>query len=109
MEACDAFRTGIAFNLVNDVAMQRRSFKQEERDVVVHDINLYFASPIGALRAEAGKLGQQDINLIFCTLLGLDQDLIADIMCTSRSNMRSIKSRLKSKISADSFSLYFKE
>lgn len=107
-EACDAFRTGIAFNLVNDVALQKRSFRQEERDVVFHDINLYFAAPIAALRAEA-KLGQQDINLIFCTLLGFDQDLTADIMCTSRSNMRSIKSRLKSKISAESFALYFKE
>jgi hypothetical protein len=109
MEACEAFRTGIAFNLVNDVALQKRSFRQEERDVVVHDINLYFANPIAALRAEAGRLGQQDINLIFCTLLGFDQELVADIMCTSRSNMRSIKSRLKSKISADTFSLYFKE
>lgn len=109
MEACEAFRTGIAFNLVNDVALQKRSFRQEERDVVIHDINLYFANPIAALRAEAGKLGQQDINFIFCTLLGFDQDLTADIMCTSRSNMRSIKSRLKSKISADTFSLYFKE
>ena len=76
---------------------------------MVHDINLYFASPIAALRAEAGKLGQQEINLIFCTLLGFDQDLTADIMCTSRSNLRGIKSRLKSKISADTFSLYFKE
>lgn len=109
MEACEAFRTGIAFSLVNDVALQKRSFRQEERDVVVHDINLYFANPIAALRAEAVKLGQQDINFIFCTLLGFDQDLIADIMCTSRSNMRSIKSRLKSKISAESFALYFKE
>lgn len=109
MEACEAFRTGIAFNLVNDVALQKRSFRQEERDVVVHDINLYFANPIAALRAEAGKIGQQDINLIFCTLLGFDQELVADIMCTSRSNMRSIKSRLKSKISAETFSLYFKE
>ena len=109
MEASEAFRTGIAFNLVNDVALQKRSFRQEERDVVVHDINLYFAGPIAALRAEAGKIGQQDINLIFCTLLGFDQELIADIMCTSRSNMRSIKSRLKSKISAETFSLYFKE
>ena len=109
MEACEAFRTGIAFNLVNDVALQKRSFRQEERDVVVHDINLYFANPIAVLRAEAGKLGQQDINLIFCTLLGFDQELVADIMCTSRSNMRSIKSRLKSKISAESFALYFKE
>ena len=108
-EACNAFRTGIAFNLVNDVAFQKRSFRQEERDVVVHDINLYFATPIATLRAEGGKLGQQDINLIFCTLLGFDQDVIADIMCTSRSNMRSIKSRLKSKISAESFSLYFKD
>ena len=108
-EACDAFRKGIAFNLVNDVALQRRSFRQEERDVVVHDINLYFASHIASLRSNAVKLGQQDINLIFCTLLGFDQDLIADIMCTSRSNMRSIKSRLKSKIPAESFSLYFKE
>ena len=109
MEACEVFRTGIAFSLVNDVALQKRSFKQEERDVVVHDINLYFATPIAALRAEAGRLGQQDINLIFCTLLGLDQEMIADIMCTSRSNLRSIKSRLKSKISAESFALYFKE
>jgi hypothetical protein len=108
-KASDAFRTGIAFNLVNDVALQRRSFRQEERDVVVHDINLYFANSIADLRSEAGRLGQQDINLIFCTLLGFDQDLIADIMCTSRSNMRSIKSRLKSKISAETFSLYFKE
>jgi len=109
MEACEAFRTGIAFNLVNDVALQKRSFRQEERDVVIHDINLYFASPIAALRAEAGKIGQQDINLIFCNLLGFDQELTADIMCTSRSNMRSIKSRLKTKISAETFSLYFKE
>ena len=108
-EACNAFRPGIAFNLINDVALQKRSFKQEERDVVVHDINLYFATPIATLRAEAGKLGQQDINLIFCTILGIDQDLVADFMCTSRSNLRSIKSRLKSKISAESFSLYFKE
>ena len=109
MEACEAFRTGIAFNLVGDVTLQHRSFRQEERDVVIHDINLYFASFIAALRDEAGRLGQQDINLIFCTLLGFDQELIADIMCTSRSNLRSIKSRLRSKISAESFSLYFKE
>ena len=109
LEACDAFRTGIAFNLVNDIAMQHRSFRQEERDVVVHDINLYFASPIALLRAEMGKVSQQEINLIFCTLLGFDQEMTADIMCTSRSNLRSIKSRLKSKISADTFSLYFKE
>lgn len=108
-EACEAFRGGIAFNLVGDVIMQHRSFRQEERDVVVHDINLYFASLIAALRDEAGRLGQQDINLIFCTLLGFDQEVIADIMCTSRSNLRSIKSRLKSKISPESFSLYFKE
>ena len=108
-EACEAFRTGIAFNLVNDVAMQHRSFRQEERDVVVHDINLYFAALIANLREEAGKLSQQEINLIFCTLLGFDQDIISDIMCTSRSNMRSIKSRLKSRISADTFQLYFKE
>lgn len=109
MEASEAFRTGIAFNLVNDVALQKRSFRQEERDVIIHDINLYFASHIAALRAEGGKLGQQDISLIFCTQLGFDQEMIADIMCTSRSNLRSIKSRLKSKISAESFSLYFKE
>lgn len=109
LEACEAFRTGLAFNLVNDLILQRRSMKQEERDVVIHDINLYFALPIAALRAEAGKLGQQDINLLFCTLIGFDQEVIADIMCTSRSNLRSIKSRLKSKISADTFALYFKE
>ncbi len=109
VEACNAFRSGIAFNMVNDVILQKRSFKQEERDVVVHDINLYFANPIAALRNESGKLGQQDISLIFCTLLGFDQEVIADIMCTSRSNMRSIKSRLKSKISAETFALYFKE
>ena len=109
MEACEAFRTGIAFNLVNDVALQHRSFKQEERDVIIHDINLYFASLIAQLRAEAGRLGQQDINLIFCTLLGFDQEMIADIMCTSRSNMRSIKSRLKSKIPAEYFALYFND
>lgn len=108
-EACEAFRGGIAFNLIGDVIMQHRSFRQEERDVVVHDINLYFASLIAALRDEAGKLGQQDINLLFCTQLGFDQEVIADIMCTSRSNLRSIKSRLRSKISPESFSLYFKE
>lgn len=109
VEACNAFRTGIAFNLVNEVSLQKRSFRQEERDVIIHDINLYFATPIAALRTEAGRLGQQDISLIFCTILGFDQEVIADIMCTSRSNLRSIKSRLKSKISAESFSLYFKE
>jgi len=109
LEACEAFRTGIAFNMVNDVILQRRSLRQEERDVVIHDINLYFASLIALLRAESGKLGQQDISLIFCTQIGFDQEVIADIMCTSRSNLRSIKSRLRSKISADTFSLYFKE
>jgi hypothetical protein len=108
-DACESFRNGIAFNLINDVAMEHRSFKQDERDVVTHDINLYFSSQIASLRDEAGKLGQQDIMLIFCNILGIDQELTADIMCTSRSNMRSIKSRLKSKISADTFSLYFKE
>ena len=109
MEACEAFRGGIAFNLVGDVMLQHRSFHQEERDVVIHDINLYFASFIAALRDEAGRLGQQDISLIFCTLIGFDQEVIADIMCTTRSNLRSIKSRLRSKISPESFSLYFKD
>lgn len=109
LEACEAFRTGIAFNMVNDVILQRRSLRQEERDVVIHDINLYFASLIALLRAESGKLGQQDISLIFCTQIGFDQEVIADIMCTSRSNLRSIKSRLRSKISADTFALYFKD
>ena len=89
--------------------MEHRSFRMEERDLVTHDINLYFGDMIGALRAECVKVGQNEINLLFLTALGLNQDLIADIMCTSRSNMRSIKSRLKSKISAESFSLYFKE
>ena len=76
---------------------------------MIHDINLYFASLIALLRAESGKLGQQDISLIFCTQIGFDQEVIADIMCTSRSNLRSIKSRLRSKISADTFALYFKD
>lgn len=108
-DACDSFRSGIAFNLINDVAMEHRSFKPNERDVVTHDINLYFSSQIASLRDEAGKLGQQDIMLIFCNILGIDQEITADIMCTSRSNMRSIKSRLRSKISAETFSLYFKD
>lgn len=107
--ACDSFRSGIAFNLINDVAMERRSFKPDERDVIIHDINLYFSNQIAALRDEAGRLGQQDIMLIFCNILGIDQEITADIMCTSRSNMRSIKSRLKSKIQAETFSLYFKD
>ena len=107
--ACESFRSGIAFHMINDVAMQRRSFKPDERDVISHDVNLYFSNQIAELRLEGGKLGHQDIMLIFCTVLGIDQDVVADIMCTSRSNMRSIKSRLKSKISAESFSLYFKE
>ena len=97
-----------AFNLINDVAMEHRSFKPNERDVITHDINLYFSSQIASLRDEA-KLGQQDIMLMFCNILGIDQELTADIMCTSRSNMRSIKSRLKSKVSPETFSLYFKE
>ena len=46
---------------------------------------------------------------LFCNVLGIDQEVTADIMCTSRSNLRSMKSRLKSKISAEAFSLYFKE
>ena len=107
--ACESFRSGIAFHMINDVAMQRRSFKPDERDVISHDVNLYFSNQIAEHRLEGGKLGHQDIMLIFCTVLGIDQDVVADIMCTSRSNMRSIKSRLKSKISAESFSLYFKE
>ncbi|MBP5647213.1 MAG: tetratricopeptide repeat protein [Bacteroidaceae bacterium] len=106
---CTRFRSGTAYSLINDVGMEHRSFRMEERDLVTHDINLYFGDMIGALRAECGKVGQNEINLLFLTALGLNQDLIADIMCTSRSNMRSIKSRLKSKISAESFSLYFKE
>lgn len=97
------------FILINDVAMERRSFKPDERDVIIHDINLYFSNQIAALRDEAGRLGQQDIMLIFCNILGIDQEITADIMCTSRSNMRSIKSRLKSKIQAETFSLYFKD
>ena len=107
-EACESFRNGIAFNLINDVAMEHRSFKPNERDVITHDINLYFSNQIASLRDEA-KLGQQDIMLMFCNILGIDQELTADIMCTSRSNMRSIKSRLKSKVSPETFSLYFKE
>lgn len=108
-QSCESFRAGTAFNMINDIAMQHRAFRLEERDVVVHDINLYFADEIAALKNESGKLGQQEVTYIFCTVLGINQDVIADIMCTSRSNMRSIKSRLKSKISSDSFALYFKE
>ena len=109
VSACESFRSGIAFNMINDVVMEHRSFKQDERDVILHDINLYFSSQIVGLREGSGKLGQQDIMLLFCNVLGLDQEVTADIMCTSRSNLRSIKSRLKSKISAENFSLYFKE
>lgn len=109
VSACESFRSGIAFNMINDVVMEHRGFKPDERDVILHDVNLYFSNQIASLREEAGRLGQQDIMLIFCNVLGLDQGVTADIMCTSRSNMRSIKSRLKSKISAESFSLYFKE
>ena len=106
---CSRFRSGTAYSLINDVGMEHRSFRMEERDLVAHDINLYFGDMIGALRTECARIGQNEINLMFLTALGFNQDLIADIMCTSRSNLRSIKSRLKSKISAESFSLYFRE
>lgn len=108
-QSCESFRAGTAFNMINDIAMQHRAFRLEERDVVVHDINLYFADEIAALKNESGKLGQQEVTYIFCTVLGINQDVVADIMCTSRSNMRSIKSRLKSKISSELFNLYFKD
>ena len=106
---CKRFRSGTAYSMINDVEMEHRSFRMEERDLVTHDINLYFGDMIGALRNECGKLGQKEINLMFLTALGFSQDLISDIMCTSRSNVRSMKSRLKSKISEESFSLYFKK
>ena len=106
---CTMFRTGTAYSLINDVGMEHRSFRMEERDLVGHDINLYFGDMIAELRSECGRVGQNEINLMFLTALGFSQDLIADILCTSRSNLRSMKSRLKSKISAETFSLYFKE
>ncbi len=106
---CKRFRSGTAYSLINDVGMEHRSFRMEERDLVAHDINLYFGDMIGSLRAECGKVGQNEINLLFLTALGLNPDLIADILCTSRSNLRSIKSRLKSKVTDETFSLFFKD
>lgn len=108
-ELCRHFRTGTAYSLIQDLQMQHRSMKAEERDVVIHDLNLYFADMIATLKAEAGKLNQQEICLLFCTALGIDQDMIADIICTSRSNMRSIKSRLKAKVQTSTFTMFFGE
>lgn len=108
-ELCRHFRTGTAYSLIQDLQLQHRGMKSEERDVVIHDLNLYFADMIADLKAESGKLNQQEICLMFCTALGFDQDLIADIICTSRSNLRSIKSRLKAKIQQASFARFFGE
>lgn len=108
-ELCRHFRSGVAYSLIQDLQLQHRGMKSEERDVVFHDLNLYFADMIAEIKAESVKLNQQEICLMFGTALGLDQDMIADIICTSRSNLRSIKSRLKAKVQTGTFTMFFGE
>ena len=106
---CDMFRSGTAYNLIMETSVEQRPFHSEERDLISHDIGLYFADVQKQVRDESSKISMTEFCYMVLKALQLDSRVISDIMCTSQANLRSTKSRIKQKLSQDTFTRFFGE
>lgn len=92
------FKEGAAYGLIMELAPQQRFFRVEERELVNHDIGVYFADIQRQLREEAPNISANEFKYLMLKAMGLDSKTVANIMCTSLSNLRSIKSRVRQKL-----------
>ena len=106
---CEMFRNGAAYGLITKVSLEQRAFKPEEREVVNHDIGLYFSDILAQVRGESPKISTQEMSFMVLKALRLDSRTISDILCTSQANLRSIKSRIRQKLPADTFNRFLGE
>ena len=109
ISCCDMFRSGTAYNMIMETSVEQRPFRSEERDLLSHDIGLYFADVQKQIRDESPKISTQEFCYMVLKALQFDSRIISDIMCTSQANLRSIKSRIKQKLSQDTFTRFFGE
>ncbi|MBO4498998.1 MAG: hypothetical protein J5732_01945 [Bacteroidaceae bacterium] len=103
---CSGFREGTAYSLIMKLASQQRFFKVEERELVNHDVGVYFSDIQRQLRDEAPNISANEFLYLILKAVGLDSKVIANIMCTSLTNLRSIKLRVRRKLTDETASRF---
>ena len=99
-DASSQFRSTVSYQIVLEKQGQENGFTSSEREMIIHDLFLYFSNPIRIIKEECEKVNRNELVFLCCAAVGLGSDTVSDLLCTSVSNVRSIKSRLKAKLNA---------
>lgn len=105
---CDLFRKTAAFEIMTEVAQSKSpQIDKKAPTVITHDINACFLTFKNAVKSEAPKLNDREFALLVCSYLGFDLHSIAVFLSLAYSTITAMKSRLRNKIPANLFNLFF--
>lgn len=97
-----SFKDTASFKTLAKAHASGSQLSSNDRDMILHDISVHFYNVILKLQEESGKINRNELMLFCCLTSGLNGETISDLLCTSRSNLRAMKSRMKSKLKPES-------
>lgn len=97
-----SFMDTASFKTLTETHASGAQLSSDDRDMICHDISVHFYKVILKIQEESGKINRNELMLFCCLASGLSSETISDLLCTSRSNLRSMKSRMKSKLNPES-------
>lgn len=107
LDACCAlFRKTAAYDIMAKAAKTQRIDKKAPA-LIAHDIGTCFAELKKTLKLEAPKVNDKEFSFIICQYLDFDTRTTSLFLSTAYSTLTSMKSRLKSKMPPELFSMLF--
>ena len=105
---CELFRKTAAYEIMTEAAQASSPHIDKKAPTVIsHDINACFLTFRNAVKSEAPKLNEREFAFLVCHYLGFDLHSIALFLSSAYSTITAMKSRLKNKMPANLFNLFF--
>ncbi|MBR4337799.1 MAG: hypothetical protein IKP91_06140 [Bacteroidaceae bacterium] len=105
---CELFRKTAAYEIMTEAAQASSPHIDKKAPTVIsHDINACFLTFRTAVKSEAPKLNEREFAFLVCHYLGFDLHSIALFLSSAYSTITAMKSRLKNKMPANLFNLFF--
>ena len=105
---CELFRKTAAYEIMTEAAQASSPHIDKKAPTVIsHDINACFLTFRNAVKSEAPKLNEREFAFLVCQYLGFDLHSIALFLSSAYSTITAMKSRLKNKMPANLFNLFF--
>ena len=101
------FRTKRGHNLLDEATFKDRELEMSECQAIEDDFYTCFTDIIRDLTLECPKINKQEVYLCLCSSLGYPTKVIASLLSRSEATIRSQKTRLKAKLPADIYHLFF--